>query len=148
MTNPILQDNDKQTDRTRYNLDLVNGWISSADSKIGTFGTVFAVVAAVFVYIADMIFSNVDTSDLSNPLLLTWSNVFAVASFMTLVSAILLCLWALKPSLKSSCLFKRNITNRFSIFYEDISKIVSEEEYMVRVSKVNTSFSLVDSYVR
>lgn len=147
LTNPILLDNNEQSDRMRYNMDLVNGWISCADSKIGTFGTVFAVVAAVFVYIADMIFSNVDTTDLSNPLLLTWSNISALLSFLTLILAIILCLFALNPSLKSSCSCKKINTNHFSIFYEDIFRMVSGEEY-IRLAKKTTEEQFTNELMR
>ena len=59
-------------EKSKYGLDLVNGWISSADSKIGTFGAVYAVVVAVFVYISENFFSKVDFKNLKNKILLQW----------------------------------------------------------------------------
>ena len=142
-----MQKNIKQTDQSKYNLDLVNGWIASADSKIGTFGTVLAVVAAVFVYIADKIFSYVDTNVLTNPLLLTWSTACAVMSSVTLVIAILYCLLSLSPSLKSAFSCKTENVNRFSIFYEDIARINSAEEY-IRLAKESTEEMFTEEVMR
>ena len=146
-TLPDMQKNIKQTDQSKYNLDLVNGWIASADSKIGTFGTVLAVVAAVFVYIADKIFSYVDTNVLTNPLLLTWSTACAVMSSVTLVIAILYCLLSLSPSLKSAFSCKTENVNRFSIFYEDIARINSAEEY-IRLAKESTEEMFTEEVMR
>ncbi len=142
-----IQKSNELSDRSRYNLDLVNGWISSADSKIGTFGTVFAVVAAVFVYVADMIFSYVDNSVLVNPILLTWSTFFAVSSFLALVVAIILCLVALRPSLKSKFSRKFKKISYFSIFYEDIARIESADEY-IRIAKESTRDKFTDEVMR
>ena len=146
-TMPDIQKNNEQLDRSRYTLDLVNGWISSADSKIGTFGTVLAVVAAVFVYIADKLFSYVDTSVLTNPLLLTWSKIFAVLSSVTLVIAVLYCLLSLSPSLQSSFSCKVKNINHFSIFYEDIARMDSAEEY-IRLAKESTEENFTDEVMR
>jgi hypothetical protein len=146
-TMPDIQKNNEQLDRSRYTLDLVNGWISSADSKIGTFGTVLAVVAAVFVYIADKIFSYVDTSVLTNPLLLTWSKIFAVLSSVTLVIAVLYCLLSLSPSLQFSFSCKVKNINHFSIFYEDIARMDSAEEY-IRLAKESTEENFTDEVMR
>lgn len=142
-----IQKINDQSELSRYNLDLVNGWIASADSKIGTFGTVLAFVAAAFVYIADKIFSYIDTTVLINPLLLACSKVYAAISVISLVTAVFYCLLALSPSLKSALSSKAQNANNFSIFYEDIAKMSSAEEY-IRLAKESTEEMFTDELMR
>ena len=97
-------------EKSKYGLDLVNGWISSADSKIGTFGAVYAVVVAVFVYIADKFFATVDCTNVINPILLQWSKYSAIAA---IVSVLITIFFNIKPQL---VIAKTYVTFSFPVY--------------------------------
>lgn len=124
-------------EKSKYGLDLVNGWISSADSKIGTFGAVYAVVVAVFVYIADKFFATVDCTNVINPILLQWSKYSAIAAIVSVLITIFFCLWSLSPSFTSVFSKKQCTVNQFSLFYDDVAKVSSVGEYVKLAKEVS-----------
>lgn len=120
--NPISIESNK------YTLELVNGWINNADTKISIACGISSVVLAVIAFGAENILGDLAKNNgLNGYVMPLFVLAFAVACITFLVS-----LWyyflALNPSLISS---KSEIEKpKYSIFYKDISKFANVDAYM------------------
>lgn len=101
-------------ERSKYSLDLINTWITSADSKISTSCGIVSVVVAVLVFVVENILSKIDTA---NGAIEPWKTLFIVAALIAVIMFLisLFChLRALSPSfflekIKVSRVKKRNV---------------------------------------
>ena len=107
----------------KYTLELVNGWINNADTKISIACGISSVVLAVIAFGAENILGDLAKNNgLNGYVMPLFMLAFAVACITFIVS-----LWyyflALNPSLISS---KSEIEKpKYSIFYKDISKFTN-----------------------
>ena len=85
-------------ERSKYSLDLINTWITSADSKISTSCGIVSVVVAVLVFVAENILSKIDRT---NGAIEPWRTLFIIAALIAVISFLLSLLYhirALSPS--------------------------------------------------
>lgn len=121
-TNPLNVESNK------YTLELVNGWINNADTKISIACGISSVVLAVIAFGAENILGDLAKNNgLNGYVMSLFGLAFAVACVTFLAS-----LWyyflALNPSLISS---KSEIEKpKYSIFYKDISRFANVDAYM------------------
>ena len=118
----------------KYTLELVNGWINNADTKISIACGISSVVLAVIAFGAENILGDLAKNNgLNGYVMPLFVLAFSVACITFLVS-----LWyyflALNPSLISS---KSEIEKpKYSIFYKDISKFSNVDAYMECMEEV------------
>ena len=73
-------------ERSKYSLDLINTWITSADSKISTSCGIVSVVVAVLVFVAENILSKIDRT---NGAIEPWKTWFIITSTGAMITFIL-----------------------------------------------------------
>ena len=126
-------------DRSKYSLELVNGWIIAADTKVSISCGVFSFMVAVLVFVAENILNKIDKSAGVNTRIYLFFIVAMVISAITFLISIFLHLKAISPSFKSEERIKRNccplnkdinMQNDFSLFYDKIRRFESPEEYI------------------
>ena len=124
-------------ERSKYSLDLINTWITSADSKISTSCGIVSVVVAVLVFVAENILSKIDrTIGAIEP----WKTLFiitAAGSVITFILSLFFHLLALSPKFfagKNTGDQSKN--KKCNIFYEDIKDYKDAEDYISAVRKM------------
>ena len=118
----------------KYTLELVNGWINNADTKISIACGISSVVLAVIAFGAENILGDLAKNNGLNGYVMP---LFVLAFFVACIT-FLVSLWdyflALNPSLISS---KSEIEKpKYSIFYKDISKFSNVDAYMECMEEV------------
>lgn len=125
-------------ERSKYSLDLINTWITSADSKISTSCGIVSVVVAVLVFVVENILSKIDTA---NGAIEPWKTLFIVAALIAVIMFLisLFChLRALSPSFFSGKdKSKQSKKEKCCIFYEDIKDYKNADEYIRAVRKMS-----------
>lgn len=147
-TTPEGKTNSDLIDRSKYSLDLINTWIISADSKIGTSCGIVSVVEAILVFIAENVLSKIDTT---NGAVEPWRTLFIVSMLLAIITflvALYFHINALSPSFFSGkWRGKRNEKKKCLIFYEDIKDYKDAEEYINAVKEVSED-QFVDDILR
>ena len=95
---PILEEKHDSCllERSKYSLDLINTWITSADSKISTSCGIVSVVVAVLVFVAENILSKIDRTNGAIELWKIWFIITAAGAVITfLLSLIAFCLFSI-----------------------------------------------------
>ena len=124
-------------ERSKYSLDLINAWITSADSKISTSCGIVSVVVAVLVFVAENILSKIDRA---NGAIEPWKTLFiitAAGSVFTFILSLFFHLLALSPKFfagKNTGDQSKN--KKCNIFYEDIKDYKDAEDYICAVRKM------------
>lgn len=135
-------------ERSKYSLDLINGWITSADSKISTSCGIVSVVVAVLVFVAENILSKIDTA---NGAAEPWKSFFIVTALIAVITFVLslFChIRALSPSFFSGKgKSEQGKKGKCCIFYEDIKDYKDAEEY-IRVVRKMPEDQFVDDILR
>ena len=134
-------------ERSKYSLDLINTWITSADSKISTSCGIVSVVA-VLVFVAENILSKIDRA---NGAIEPWKTLFiitAAGSVITFILSLFFHLLALSPKFfagKNTGDQSKN--KKCNIFYEDIKDYKDAEDYISAVRKISEN-QFVDDVLR
>ena len=135
-------------ERSKYSLDLINTWISSADSKISTSCGIVSVVVAVLVFVAENILSKIDRT---NGAIEPWRILFIITALIAVISFLLSLLYhirALSPSFFSGkSKSEQGKKGKCCIFYEDIKDYKDAEEY-IRVVRKMPEDQFVDDILR
>ena len=138
----INEENSSTLDRSKYSLELVNGWIIAADTKVSISCGVFSVMAAVLVFIAENTLDKIDKSVEVNACFYNWFAIAGIISAITFLISVLLHLKAIYPSFESEEHRKwicrnhvkdKTKQNAFSLFYNKIRLFESSEEYIQSV---------------
>lgn len=131
-------------DRSRYNLELVNGWFIAADSKTSASCGIVSVVVAVLVYVAENLLSKLLTE---NGIDGNWKMLFmfsAISAVLTFILSVFFHIWALSPSFLSESNNKTN-TMKPIIFFEDIREFKNVTEY-IEVAKKLQRMNILKRY--
>jgi len=135
-------------ERSKYSLDLINSWITSADSKISTSCGIVSVVVAVMVFVAENILSKIDRT---NGAMEPWRTLFiitAAGAVITFISSLFLHLLALSPKFFAGKKTGDQSKNkRCNIFYDDIKDYNNAEDYISVVRKMSEN-QFVDDVFR
>ena len=135
-------------ERCKYSQDLINTWITSADSKISTSCGIVSVVVAVLVFVVENILSKIDTT---NGAIEPWKSQFiisAAGAVITFILSLFFHLLALSPKFfagKNTGDQSKN--NKCNIFYEDIKDYKDAEDYIHAVRKMSEN-EFVDDVLR
>ena len=147
-TVPVDKSNKDLLERSKYSLDLVNGWIASADSKISTSCGIISVVVAVLVFVAENILSKVDTA---NGIVESWKWGFfitVVCALITFLLSLFFHFFALNPSFfPDKKKNDRTPKKKCNIFYEDIKDYKGTEEY-ISVAREMSEDQFIDDILR
>lgn len=128
-------------ERSEYNLDLVNNWISNADTKVSISSGVFSVIVAAIVFIAENVLKSIDKSSGLNPSLYSWFIVAVITSAVAFLASEFFHLLAISPNLKGGKKRKQEKKEpQFSIFYEHIRLFNKEEDYISSARKASEVF--------
>ena len=125
-------------ERSKYSLDLINTWITSADSKISISCGIVSVVVVVLVFVAENILSKINTA---NGAIEPWKTRFiitAAGAVLTFILSLFFHLLALSPKFfagKSTGNQSKN--TKCNIFYEDIKDYIDAEDYISTVRKMS-----------
>ena len=135
-------------ERSKYSLNLINTWITSADSKISISCGIVSVVVAVLVFVAENLLSKIDRT---NGAIEPWRTLFIIAALIA-ASTFLLSLFchirALSPSFFSGKdKSEQSKKEKCCIFYEDIKDYKGTEEY-IRVVREMSEDQFVDDILR
>ena len=119
-------------------MDLINTWITSADSKISTSCGIISVVVAVLVFVAENILSKIDTA---KGAIEPWRTFFIAAALIAVVTFLmsLFChIRALSPNFFSEKdKSEKRKKEKCCIFYEDIKDYKDAGEYIRAVRKLS-----------
>lgn len=135
-------------ERSKYSLELINTWITSADSKISTSCGIVSVVVAVLVFVTENILSKINTT---NGAIEPWKTRFiiaAVGAVITFILSLFFHLLALSPKFftgKNTGDQSKN--KKCNIFYEDIKDYKDAEDYISAARKM-TENQFVDDVLR
>ena len=132
-------------ERSKYSLDLINTWITSADSKISTSCGIVSVAVAVLVFVAENILSKVSTA---NGIIDPWKTRTAAGAVITFTLSLFFHLLALSPKFfagKNTGDQSKN--KKCNIFYEDIKDYKDAEDYISAVRKISEN-QFVDDVLR
>ena len=138
---PVLFKSSNESDlfeRSNYILDLINGWIVAADSKISTSGGIISVVVAVFVFVAENVLSKVNTA---KGAIEPWKTFFIMTAVGTLISFLVSLYYhfrALSPNFftgKSNG--EKGKKKKCNIFYENIKDYNNTEEYISAIKNMS-----------
>lgn len=147
-TVPVDKSNKGLLERSKYSLDLVNGWIATADSKISTSCGIVSVAVAVLVFVAENILSKVSTA---NGIIDPWKTRFLIAVVLTTIAFLLSLFFhilALNPSFFSGKgKSNDNKKKKCNIFFEDIKEYKDAEEYICSVRKMSED-QFIDDILR
>lgn len=125
--------NQCSVESNKYTLDLINGWINNADSKISIACGISSVVLAVIALVAEQILGNMAENSTLNGYVIPFFVVAAVIAGITFLGSLWYYFLALNPSLLSG---ETPISKpKYSIFYKDISKFSNIDDYMQCVEK-------------
>ena len=148
-TVPADKSNKDLLERSKYSLDLVNGWIASADSKISASCGIVSVAVAVLVFVAENILSKISTANgIINE---SWKAGFfitAVCAVITFLLSLFFHLIALSPSfLPGKKKNDQGKNKKCNIFYEDIKDYKSAEEYVSAARRMSED-QFIDDVLR
>ena len=118
-------------ERSKYTLDLVNGWILSADTKVSISSGVFSIIVTIMAFVADKILNNVDkTNGVNKKFFIGFLISLSLAIILFLVSELFLFL-AIKPNLIEGKNNKeKSEVPTFSIYYSEICRFKNAEDYI------------------
>ena len=135
-------------ERSKYSLDLINGWIASADSKISTSCGIVTVVVAVVAFVAGNILSKIETV---NGAIEPWRTIFIVCALIGVITFLLslFChVRALSPNFFSGRdKSEKSERSKCCIFYEDIKDYKNADEY-IRSMRALSEEQFVDDILR
>lgn len=125
-------------EQSKYSLDLVNTWISSADTKVSICSGVLSVVVAAVVFCANLIMGWVNVDDTPIIGLVKISRVCSILGVISFSVSLIFFFLAIIPRLTSS---KDAEDKKFSLFFGDISSFGDENEF------IETAMSIsIDDY--
>lgn len=128
-TGETNKQNSTLLERSEYTLELVNSWISNADTKVSISSGVFSVVVAVIVFIAENTLNKSNTA-VSNPSVYKCFVCASVLSAIAFLASEFFHLWAISPSFKAGKThLRKNEEPGFSVFYDEIRLFSSAERY-------------------
>ena len=131
---------DDVLDRSKYTLDLVNEWISNADTKVSISCGVFSIILIVIVDILVNNFANDSTFDIQ---FTGWYKISVLISGIIFVISIILHILAIMPNFAN--VKKRD--RKFSLFYNDIKDFENDLQY-IQVAKNVSNSEFVDEILR
>ncbi len=115
-------------ERSEYTLELVNSWISNADTKVSISSGVFSVIVAVIVFVAENTLKN--NTVVANPSIYKWFVCSSIFSAIAFLASEFFHLWAISPSfIAGKKHLRKNEEPGFSIFYDEIRLFRSAERY-------------------
>lgn len=121
-------------ENNKYTLDLVNGWINNADTKISISCGISSVVLAVIAFGAENILGDLAKNNELNGRVMPLFALALAVSCITFIVSLWFYFLALNPGLISS---KLEIEKpKYSIFYKDISKFANVDAYMECIEDV------------
>lgn len=129
-----IEDDTKQNsvEYNKYLLELVNSWISNADSKISIACGISSVVFAVIAFGAENVLSKIHVNEV-NEFLMALFYITVLIAGLSFLSGLWFYFWALNPNLTSA---NNSIKKpRYSLFYEDIKKFANVDDYIKCVSQ-------------
>lgn len=132
-------------ERSKYTLDVVNSWINSADSKVGTSCEILTIMCTALSIFSFNIYEKYMTENLqtvSSNCVIVMLMIGAVGFFM---GSMFFHFWAIYPNLFGKTDDK--VINEFSIFYEEIRKHISPESY-IKIAKESTEDEFIDEVLR
>lgn len=128
-TGEANKQNSTLLERSEYTLELVNSWISNADTKVSISSGVFSVVMAVIVFIAENTLKN-NNAAVANPSVHKWFVYASIISAIAFLASEFFHLWAISPSFKAGKKhLRKNEEPGFSVFYDEIRLFSSAEQY-------------------
>lgn len=134
-------------ERSKYSLDLINGWIVSADSKISTSCGIVSVAVAALIFVAENALSKIDTT---RGAIEPWKTCFIVTGLgvvSTFVMSLLFHFLALSPRFLTGKNSGDQSKKKCNIFYEDIKDYKDAEEYINAVRNMSEG-KFVDDVLR
>lgn len=135
-------------ERSKYSLDLINTWITSADSKISTSCGIVSVVVAVLVFVAENILSKIDRTNGAIEPWKTWFIITSAGAMITFILSLFFHLRALSPKFFAGKNTGNQSKNKkCNIFYEDIKEYEHAEDYIIAVRKMSEN-QFVDDVLR
>ena len=128
----IITDEGDVDELFKYNLDLINSWISNMDTKVSISCGIFSVILAVIVFTAENYFNAFDINDAKNKWLLSGFFISAITAAVFFVASIICHFIAITPSLLGK---NKKEKAQFSIFYGNISRYETVEDYLKDAEK-------------
>lgn len=136
-TGEMNKQNSTLLERSEYTLELVNSWISNADTKVSISSGVFSVIVAVIVFVAENTLKD-NNAVVSNPSVYKWFVFSSIISAIAFLASEFFHLWAISPSFKAGKKhLRKNEEPGFSIFYDEIRLFQSAEQYASSARKAS-----------
>lgn len=124
-------------DDYKYALDSINSWIISADNKVSIYCGMYSVVIAVITFAANHVLSAAgDKSTEINQTAYGWLIALIIIAVVSFLASIWFYSWSVKPNLIGKKTEKKG-TDKMSLFYRDISKFQTPEEFVNVVKNAN-----------
>lgn len=123
-------------DRSMYCLDLINGWITSADSKISTSCGIVSVVVSVLVFVLENALSKID---ISKGTIEPWKTLFIITGLgavIAFVSSLFFHFFALSPNFFTGQNKGNHSKKKCNIYYDDIKDYKDAEDFISTVRKM------------
>ena len=114
----------------KYILDSINSWIISADNKVSIYCGMYSVVIAVITVVANRIISATGNRAAEvNQTAQIWLVVTIIIAIASFLASVVFYSWSVKPDLigRKACV---NDVKKLSLFYHDISKFNTSEEFV------------------
>lgn len=134
-------------DRSMYCLDLINGWITSADSKISTSCGIVSVVVSVLVFVLENALSKID---ISNGAMEPWKTLFIITGLgavIAFVSSLFFHFFALSPNFFTGQNKGDHSKKKCNIYYDDIKDYKDADEYISEVRKMSENQFVDDVFL-
>jgi len=122
-------DLNSQSKQNEYVLNLVNGWISNADSKVEIAMGIFAAIFSIF---SSIIISTIKNIKSINACIYWCVLSLCIFSVFIFIISLFFYLRSLIPHFNSD---KKDIKKNYSIFFEEIKEFGSSEEYFNAVKE-------------
>ena len=127
-----IKENINQGDN-KYTLDLMNLWISNADSKINISCGISSLVVGAIGICAGSILGQMAQDGNLNKSIMVWFYIVTAFSICAFLASLWFYFWALNPNLTSG---KSKIEKpKYSLFYKDISNFSNVDDYIECVEK-------------
>ena len=121
------EDCSEQIEQNKATLDLVNGWIVAADTKVSIFCGVFSAVFAVIVYFADRVLS--DRTLIEGQQYTCWNKISMIVACVAILAFLLSLLFTVLTVSPKLYKADKNRIGEYSIFYEEIADFKDDRSF-------------------